>query len=372
MRSLMIGLMSCTCATTALAAPMTMTWQGRVLDNVGTPIDGGSHTVTIELWPSQTETDPLQRLHVEQFVGLAPDGGYVSVQLGTEAPLDSGVFANPQVWTSVSVDGTPLGERTMLTSVPLAARSIETTRFAASSAPCDGSVPSDLGLVRFNGAEFEGCTDNGWRSFSGNPIGANETDAALSCSHIRTVRPTAPDGDYWLDPDGSGAFLAYCDMQNGGWTLVARMTVASGMAHYNTGAVAVSGNNPVSNVTTSTQKFSDARINAIRVNSPYAGSTAYKMTCWEGTGDFATMYCSSACSFSATASIGTSECSRCTGSFEGSLVQLQPNSGTRGLGHHHDDTYPWSMAYQRPPEQSGQFGCRNDAKGSGDGRLWVR
>ena len=48
---------------------------------------------------------------------------------------------------------------------------------------------------------------------------------------IKTVRPNAPDGTYWIDPDGAGGTAAYqvhCLMDSlydgGGWTLVAVST----------------------------------------------------------------------------------------------------------------------------------------------------
>jgi hypothetical protein len=96
------------------------------------------------------------------------------------------------------------------------------------------------------------------------------------------------------------------------------------------------------------------------------------MTCWEGQSYLQTMYCSSSCTFNAQTSVGSSQCSRCAGSFEGTLVQFSPNSGTRGLGNHHDGAYPWSMAYQRHPEEGNNAGCRNDLRGSGSGHLWIK
>lgn len=51
-----------------------------------------------------------------------------------------------------------------------------------------------------------------------------------SCAEIRADDPTAPDGAYWIDPDGEGAgsvppFVVHCDMtvDEGGWTLVAEV-----------------------------------------------------------------------------------------------------------------------------------------------------
>jgi len=209
---------------------------------------------------------------------------------------------------------------------------------------------------------------------TGEVLGSAAICGAVSCLEIRDDRIDSPgDGVYWLDPEGSGAFQAYCDMtvDGGGWTLVARIAQASNQAHYDTSAVGLSSVGVELNNAT-TQKFADSRINAIRSNSPYSGSTGYRMSCWEGQSFVQTMYCSSNCTFNAQDSVNSGQCARCAGSFEGTLVQFSPNHGTRGLGHHHDNSYPWSMAYQRHPEHGDNAGCKNDARGSGSGHLWIK
>lgn len=54
--------------------------------------------------------------------------------------------------------------------------------------------------------------------------GSNAKAPAASCLEILTLYPGSPDGAYWLDVDGpaSGAPSTsyYCDMKNGGWTLL--------------------------------------------------------------------------------------------------------------------------------------------------------
>ena len=244
----------------------------------------------------------------------------------------------------------------------------------ASSQPvsCDGD---HAGYIFFNTStnNFYGCDGTMFVSLSSRLAGT-QGNPGISCFEL-LQQGNVDDGEYWIDPDGGdhgNAFPVYCDMTNhgGGWTLVATIKQASNQNHWNTGAVNLS-NNSVLYDNSSTQKFSDAVINSIRTNSPYSGSTAYRMTCWEET-TVQTMFCSSSCNFHAQNSVNSSECSRCAGSFEGSIVQFTPNTGTRGLGHHHDHSYAWSMAYQRHPEGGNNSGCKSDAKGSGSGHLWIK
>lgn len=49
--------------------------------------------------------------------------------------------------------------------------------------------------------------------------------AAASCLALKQLQPDAADGVYTLVPDGVSAVQTYCDMTNGGWTLVARRTI---------------------------------------------------------------------------------------------------------------------------------------------------
>ena len=358
----------------AFAAPMTLQHQGRLLDTNGAPVNGGSHTVLLELWNSETGTVVLtDRLHTESFSSIAPEAGYYAVELGSGTSLDSSVFGNAEVWMQVTLDGIALGDRQRLSSVPSAAHSHQTAGFAPNAATCAST--GDYGSVRWTGSEFQGCNSSGWTSFAMQQLGLSGGQPAQGCLSLHQIDSALPDGIYWIDPTNSGApFQVYCDMGTGGWTLVARMTVASGQDHYNAGAVGTSGVSAVQLNTLSAQKFSDVRINQIRTTSTHSGTTGYRMTCWEGETYAQTMFCSSACTFDAIASSSGTECSKCTPNFDGTLITLTPNPGTRGMGHHHATTatYPWAIAYQRHPEAGTNPGCRTDAYGSGDGRLWVR
>jgi hypothetical protein len=54
-------------------------------------------------------------------------------------------------------------------------------------------------------------------------LGDSADCAGQSCQDIQDTRGSTDDGTYWIDPDGGGAFEAWCDMNSdgGGWTLIA-------------------------------------------------------------------------------------------------------------------------------------------------------
>jgi hypothetical protein len=55
------------------------------------------------------------------------------------------------------------------------------------------------------------------------PPGTERDCPALSCAEVLSELPSAPSGEYWMDPTGGAPFEAWCDMStdSGGWTLLA-------------------------------------------------------------------------------------------------------------------------------------------------------
>lgn len=99
---------------------------------------------------------------------------------------------------------------------------------AGSSGTC---AAGNAGQIRWNGAIFEGCNGSAWVSF-GVVLGDSASAPAATCKALKTLRPSAPSGLYWIDPDGSGSnapFQTWCDMvtNGGGWTLAGYSHAAS-------------------------------------------------------------------------------------------------------------------------------------------------
>ena len=214
---------------------------------------------------------------------------------------------------------------------------------------------------------------SGWKSFTAS-IG---TVANPASSGVQLANQGYPDGYYYIAVSGYSSQRMYVDntRNGGGWLLMARVTVSSNQAHHNSSSVNVSGNNGPQYQASSTAKMSDAFMNAYRSASPYSGSTAYWM---ESTGGFTSSGSTILNNFidtNATVDLVNSADqqnarTRVATTFEGSISDRNPNTGTRGFGDHH--TAPAYFAYQRHPEQGNNSGFRNDAYGGSDGNLWIK
>jgi subtilisin-like proprotein convertase family protein len=110
-------------------------------------------------------------------------------------------------------------------------------RVGNDSADC---TPATAGTIRWTGKLFQGCTGNGWTSFSG-PDGSSQSNASTTCATLHADFPNLADGLYWIDPNGGStvdAFQAPCNMtrQGGGWTMGVKTWYQSGVAG-NAGAI---------------------------------------------------------------------------------------------------------------------------------------
>jgi len=85
---------------------------------------------------------------------------------------------------------------------------------------CEGNA---VGMVYYNTSNNRMIVCNGkaWTVFAkASALGSQDAPAA-SCKAVLDTDAASADGLYWLQTDpGKSAFQAYCDMQNGGWTLV--------------------------------------------------------------------------------------------------------------------------------------------------------
>ena len=181
-RVLCLGLFAV--SSIAYAAPTTLVHQGRALDSQGNAFNG-EVTVVVSLWTAMTEGTEVW---TESHADVPFSEGYYAVELGVIMTLDTSVLVdNATLFVQTEVDGTVLATRQAVQSVPFA-------RVA-------GAVQESISIVNTGGV----------RKWS-------DGSAATTCEGYRRPAPgRAYRGDignglYSINPYGTGAFAAPCEM----------------------------------------------------------------------------------------------------------------------------------------------------------------
>jgi hypothetical protein len=199
----------------AQAAPMSLMHSGRLLTADGAVVHG-ERTVVASLHAGETAAAAWTGDPVSVDV---QDGYFAVVLAGGSPPLDSELFAAPELWVAVSVDGTELS-RARLHSVPYALRArtaegVPLVGAQPAGACADGAVHYDTGA-----AALRVCAGGAWQA-----IAPPAAAPSLSCT-CATADTTATLGSTYTRTGGG----CYSDAANERQIL---RTAPSGAAGWN-------------------------------------------------------------------------------------------------------------------------------------------
>ena len=208
-----------------------------------------------------------------------------------------------------------------------------------------------------------------WYRASSGILGTVGTEGSPATSSSQLAG--LPSGLYWFQPSGQTKYQMYVDnaRNGGGWVMMAHVRTSTCQDHMTNAAVRISGTTGPRLTNTSTTKMADAWIQAFVNQSLYTGSTRYWM---EATDFNKNVFIDSQATVNLLDSAQNENArTRISNSYEGSLDDRNPNSGTRGFGDHHTSggTY---FAWGRHPESGGNCGFREDTNGASNGYLWVK
>jgi len=151
------------CPAAALAVPMTLSHQGRLLDSSGAPLDG-SHDLEFQIFDAASSGSEIWG----EVQTLNLTNGYYSAQLGSVDAMVEADFANDDLWLAISVGSDPELSRVKLNSVPYAVRatslaggSIDAGDISVNGVPIvdsSGSVVANINYSNITGAPADSDT----------------------------------------------------------------------------------------------------------------------------------------------------------------------------------------------------------------------
>ncbi len=165
------------------AIPQTLSQQGRLLDNYGTPVEG-NHYLTFRIFENTVSTQAL----FEETLSVNFENGFYMVVLGDSSsnPLDSELFATPPLFLELQLDSEiPFFPRQLLNSIPYSLRtgvaeSVEGGSVSASLIEVGGTV-----VIDSNGSWVGPTMNLNWTDIQGVPQGfADGVDNDTTLSEI--------------------------------------------------------------------------------------------------------------------------------------------------------------------------------------------
>ena len=236
------------------------------------------------------------------------------------------------------------------------------------------------GVIRFNTESnlAEVYTGSSWETIVGTGGGTVTsslgTQANPATHGLQLKAANLPSGLYFIQPSGQTAYRMYVDndRNGGGWVLMAHVRTSTCQDHMTNNSVRISGNVGPRFGDTSTTKMADSWINAMRTASTYSGSTRWWLEAHSFGNPVKNMFVASGATADLISSASNqNDRTRVSTSYEGSISDRGPNTGTRGLGDHHTSggTY---FAWGRHPESGNNCGFREDSLGASNGYLWMK
>jgi hypothetical protein len=192
-------------------------------------LDGDWHHVA-KVWD---QTAGEIRLYVDGVEGIPYEASYSAATIGAAGLYIGGGHTGDGNYYNGSVQGLRVSDEVRYSS-----NFIPPTSYTSDSATLLflPLTEGDPALVTDEGPYGIGVTarSTAFNSIPGpfcQSIGASSSYPGLSCLDILNANASTGDGTYWIDPDGTGAFEAYCDMttDGGGWTRVLYSDFSNGV-----------------------------------------------------------------------------------------------------------------------------------------------
>lgn len=197
--------------------------QNVILQGQGTPTNGPQtdNIVSVEFNGIQiTPSCALPSINVTgnttsatiNCASATPYGNY-----STAVPLDSSNYIEVPV-TSVPTSGTMVVETPLVNGIKFSSGSIVVTSSTTSIKLYGQGTPSSSGTNSYS-FSVPGSSPCAVNIAVTNSIGTF-ANPANKCLEIKNENAAATDGYYWIKDTNNNKFKTYCDMSNGGWTLV--------------------------------------------------------------------------------------------------------------------------------------------------------